>query len=70
VTFTPAGGAEAVVARAGGMSVYTPNPMRRALLPVTPPAGATLAHGTLHVTYRERPDAGGKLLAEASLDLP
>jgi P pilus assembly chaperone PapD len=69
-TFTPAGGAEAVVARAGGMSVYTPNPMRRALLPVAAPGGAALAHGTLHVTYRERPDDGGKLLAEATLNLP
>ena len=69
-TFTPAGGAEAVIARAGGMSVYTPNPMRRTLLPVTASAATTLAHGTLRVTYRERPDAGGKLLAEATLDLP
>jgi P pilus assembly chaperone PapD len=70
VSFTPAGGAEAEVARAGGLAVYTPNPKRHAVVLLAPPAGAALKHGTLHVTYRERPDAGGKLLAEASLALP
>jgi hypothetical protein len=35
-----------------------------------PPKGQALAHGTLHVTYRQRPDAGGRMLAEASLVLP
>jgi hypothetical protein len=70
VSFTPAGGAEAEVARAGGLAVYTPNAMRHAVVALAPPAGAALKHGILHVTYRERPDAGGKLLAEASLALP
>jgi P pilus assembly chaperone PapD len=69
-TFTPSGGAPAVAATLNGMAVYTPNPIRRTLLPVTVPAATTLAHGILRVTYRERPDAGGKLLAEATLDLP
>jgi P pilus assembly chaperone PapD len=69
-TFTPTGGAPVEVARAGGIAVYTPNPMRRALIPLTPPRGVALARGTLHVSYRERPDAGGKLLAEATLVLP
>jgi P pilus assembly chaperone PapD len=70
VTFTPNGGAEFEVARVGGIAVYTPNAMRRANFALSPPKGAALAHGTLHVIYRERPDAGGKLLAEASLALP
>jgi P pilus assembly chaperone PapD len=70
VTFTPHGGAEVEVARLGGLAVYTPNAMRRANFALSPPKGAEMAHGTLHVTYRERPDAGGKLLAEASLPLP
>lgn len=68
--FTPTGGGQTVVARAGGIAVYTPNPMRRALLPVAAPGGAALAHGSLHVTYRERPDAGGRVLAEATIGLP
>jgi P pilus assembly chaperone PapD len=70
VGFTPNGGAEVEVAHIGGIALYTPNAMRRAALALTPPKGATLARGTLRVTYRERPDAGGKLLAEASLALP
>ena len=34
------------------------------------PAGVALAGGTLEVNYRERLEAGGKLLAQASLNLP
>jgi hypothetical protein len=70
VSFTPTGGAEQVVARAAGVAVYTPNALRRAQLPLQPPRGVALAHGTLHVTYRDRPEAGGALLAESALVLP
>lgn len=70
VGFTPQGGAEQIVAKAGGIAVYSSNPLRRIALPLHPLAGAALAHGTLHLTYRERPDAGGKLLAEAVLAVP
>lgn len=70
VTFTPRGGAEQPVAKVGGVAVYTPNSLRRAKIALRPPAGLKLTEGTLHVTYREPPDAGGKLLAEASLALP
>jgi P pilus assembly chaperone PapD len=69
-TFTPSGGSPVEVARAGGVAVYTPNPLRRSSLALTPPKGVSLAHGELRVSYRERPDAGGKLLAEAALALP
>jgi hypothetical protein len=70
VDFRPQGGSEAELARIGGVAVYTPNPLRRASLVLAPPKGVALAHGTLHVTYRERPDAGGRLIAEATLVLP
>jgi fimbrial chaperone protein len=70
VTFTPRGGAPVEVAKAGGVAVYVPNPLRRARLPLQLPAGATLAGGTLRLSYRERADAGGRLLAESSLALP
>jgi P pilus assembly chaperone PapD len=70
VSFTPQGGAEHVVAKVGGVAVYTPNPLRRAKMMLQPPPGNVLARGTLRVTYRERPEAGGKLLAEAAIVLP
>lgn len=69
-SFTPKGGPEQVVARASGVAVYTPNAFRRAALPLKLPAGAVLARGQLRLTYRERAEAGGKLLAEAALTLP
>jgi P pilus assembly chaperone PapD len=69
-TFTPRGGKPVEVARVGGVAVYTPNPLRRASLALKPPKGVSLAGGELRLTYRERPDAGGKLLAEATLPLP
>jgi len=69
-TFTPQGGAAQEVGKADGVAVYTPNPLRRVKLELKPPAGLVLARGTLRVTFREHPDAGGKLLAEAVIELP
>ncbi|UUZ64178.1 molecular chaperone [Polaromonas sp. P1-6] len=68
--FTPQGGAVQEVGKAGGVAVYTPNALRRVKLELQPSAGLVLARGTLRVTFRERPDAGGKLLAEAAIELP
>ena len=70
VTFTPKNGRSHSLAQVGGLAVYTPNRVRKAVLPLEVPAGVTLAAGTLEVSYRERPEAGGKLLAQASLSLP
>lgn len=69
-TFIPQGGAELQVGKASGVAVYTPNPLRRGTLELRPPAGIPLSRGTLRLTYRERPEEGGKLLAEAVLALP
>lgn len=70
VSFTPEGAAEVPVGRGNGVAVYTPNAVRRAQLVLQPPPGIELARGTLRVTYRERPQDGGKLLAEQTLQLP
>jgi hypothetical protein len=70
VSFTPQGGAEQLIAKAGGVAVYTPNPSRRTKIPLQLPPGLSLAHGTFRVTYRERSEEGGKLLAEAAIQLP
>jgi len=70
VTFTPRGGKPQALAQVGGIAVYTPNRVRQAALPLELPKGLELAHGTLDVSYRDRPEAGGKLLAQANLELP
>ena len=70
VTFTPKNGKPHSLGQVGGIAVYTPNRVRKATLPLQVPAGVALAGGTLEVSYRDRPEAGGKLLAQASLNLP
>ncbi|RTL15055.1 MAG: molecular chaperone [Burkholderiales bacterium] len=72
-TFTTQAGVSFDVAKAGGVAVYVPNAARRVQLPLQLPAtaqGRALPAGVLKVSFRERPEAGGKLLAEASLVLP
>ncbi|QYF93427.1 molecular chaperone [Massilia sp. PAMC28688] len=64
------GGGEQLLARASGVAVYTPNSVRKAGLILQLSPGARLDRGRLRLAYHERPDAGGKLIAEASLALP
>ena len=70
VRFTPKGGQPVELAKAGALAVYVPNTLRRARMALQVPAGTTRAGGTLNLTYRERAEAGGKMMAEASLSLP
>lgn len=70
VSFIPSGGAEQSVGRANGVAVYTPNALRRVTITLRPPASVSLGRGTLRVVYRQRPEDGGKPLAEATLPLP
>lgn len=69
-TFTTTAGVTFEVARAGGVAVYVPNAARRVQMPLQLPAGGALPNGTLKLAFRERPESGGKLLAETSLALP
>lgn len=66
VTFTPKGGAKKVIARANGVAVYSPNLVRRARLAL---GDKPLTNGSLQVTFQEPAEAGGKLLAEATLQV-
>jgi fimbrial chaperone protein len=70
VTFTPKSGAPIEVAKAGGVAVYVPNASRKARIPLRLPEGTRVSGGNLRVSFRERADAGGKLLAEASIAIP
>jgi fimbrial chaperone protein len=70
VTFTPRTGKPVDLAKANALAVYVPNALRRVRMPLQVPPGTVLADGTLSLSYRERPDAGGKMIAEASLTLP
>lgn len=70
VRFTPSGGKPVDLAKAGALAVYVPNALRRARMQLQVPAGVALAGGILSLSYRERAEAGGKMMAEASLPLP
>jgi hypothetical protein len=67
VTLTPPGGSEQPLVRVNGVAVYAPNPLRRVRMALPP--SASEAGGTLRVVFQERPDDGGKPLAEARLQL-
>ncbi len=70
VTFTPKTGKPVDLAKANALAVYTPNALRRVRMPLQMPPGMTLAAGALSLSYRERPEAGGGVMAEANLTLP
>lgn len=63
----PGGGAEQPLARANGVAVYVPNALRKVRMALPP--SAAQAGATVHVVFQERPDAGGRPLAEARLPL-
>ena len=69
-TFTPDGADPQLVGRASGVAVFAPAPLRRTSLQLSTPEGLPLAQGKLKLSYREREEAGGQLLAEAVLHLP
>lgn len=70
VTFTARNGATVELAKMGGVAVYVPNALRRVRLPLAMPKGMDTSGGTLKLVYRERADAGLRILAEAVLANP
>lgn len=70
VTFTPRGGKPQGLAQVSGIAVFTPNRVRQVTLPLQVPAGVALAGGVIEAVYRDRPEAGGRPLAQASFALP
>ncbi|MDI1245579.1 MAG: molecular chaperone [Rhodoferax sp.] len=70
LSYTPAGGKTVDVGKVNGVAVYVPSLLRKAKLPLTLPEGVTLKGGTLNLKFSERPDAGGKLIAQAELAVP
>lgn len=70
VSFTPSGGKPQELAKAGAVAVYIPNVLRKTRMVLQVPAGTVLAGGSLDLSYRERADAGGKILAESHISLP
>jgi fimbrial chaperone protein len=69
-TFTARNGATVELAKMGGVAVYVPNALRRVRMPLTLPKGVDTSGGTLKLVYRERADAGLRVLAEAVLAFP
>lgn len=69
-TFTARNGATVELAKMGGVAVYVPNAFRRVRLPLTLPKGVDTSGGSLKLVYRERADAGLRVLAEGVLALP
>lgn len=70
-SYLPTGSSsEHIVAQANKLAVYAPNPSRLLVLPLHLPEGVSLKGGRLRIIYRARPEEGGQVIAEGSLDLP
>jgi fimbrial chaperone protein len=69
-TFTPAGGSPLEVGKVAGVAVYVPNLLRKAKLPIKLPEGVSLKKGLLTLRFLDRPEAGGKVMAEAQIAVP
>lgn len=70
-TYTSPGGAPVSVGLANGVGIYVPNTLRIAKLPTKLPEGTTLKKGgLLHLSFSQRPEDGGKSMAQASLVVP
>ncbi|MFO7593381.1 MAG: molecular chaperone, partial [Pseudomonadota bacterium] len=68
--FTPAGGAPVTIGLVNGVSVYTPNSMRRFSLPLNVPEGTVLEKGKIRIIYLESgKDEKEGLLAETDISL-
>lgn len=70
VTYTPKGGSEEEVAAVKGVAVYSPNPSRLVKLAIQTKSNKPMTTGKLNIKFSESRDAGGKLLSEASLEIP
>lgn len=69
-TYTAPGKQPVEIGGATGVAVYVPNAERKALLPLNLPEGVTLRGGEIRVSYHERPEAGGALIAQAAISVP
>ncbi|HXO41142.1 MAG TPA: molecular chaperone, partial [Thermoanaerobaculia bacterium] len=58
-----------VVGLANGVAVYTPNPLRRAAIPLSALPGVVLRNGRLHLAYTKQ-EKGNGTIAEADLLVP
>jgi hypothetical protein len=52
-----------------GIPVYRPTPRRFISIPLDVPKSISLSRGSLRITYAERPEEGGKVLAEKTVNL-
>jgi hypothetical protein len=69
VNYQSADGKLVEVAKVAGLAVYVPNALRKAKLPLKFPEGISPKGGILQINYLDRPDAGGKLIAQAEFKL-
>jgi len=69
-TLVNAAGEESVIGRANGVAVYTPGNLRRVKLALQLSDKPLPAGATINLTYRQRPENGSVLLAEATLVVP
>lgn len=69
-TYTPPDGEPVDLGKVNGVAVYVPNALRTAKLPLNLPEGLVLKGGVIQLTFSQRAEDGGQLMAQASLAVP
>ena len=63
-------GERKIVAQIGGIAVYTPGEKRSLKIPIVVPPDVELRSGHIQVLYRSPADQGGKVMAQAQVNIP
>lgn len=69
-TYETPGGRTVELGNVSGVAVYVPNPVRRARLPLTLPAGVALKGGSIVLRYSLGVSEGGAVMAESRVAVP
>jgi len=70
VEYVQADGTSRILGQANGLAVYTPNSTRTFRMQLELPSDLDIKAGVVKVFYRDKPDKGGKVLAQTQLKVP
>jgi len=68
--YVQADGTSRILGQANGLAVYSPNNTRTFTMQLNVPPGLDIRTGVVKVYFRDKPDKGGKVMAQTQLKVP